>query len=120
MERDAQDHAVPMCDRVHAVLDGLQAVRPADVYQPIAGAEQHRVAQARRDDATMLTILAHGTAAQKEKYLRPLVDGEARICFSMTEKVARDRWYLDHCSLPLDLWIVVRTAFTIFSSRGVF
>jgi acyl-CoA dehydrogenase len=40
------------------------------------------------DDATMLTILEHGTEAQKEKYLRPLVEGEARICFSMTEKAA--------------------------------
>jgi acyl-CoA dehydrogenase len=39
-------------------------------------------------DATMLTLIEHGTERQKEKYLRPLVDGEIRICFSMTERAA--------------------------------
>jgi acyl-CoA dehydrogenase len=40
------------------------------------------------DDASMLTILAHGTAHQKEKFLKPLLNGDKRICFSMTEKAA--------------------------------
>ena len=40
------------------------------------------------DDATMLTLLAHGTDFQKEKYLKPLFNGEKRICYSMTEKAA--------------------------------
>ena len=40
------------------------------------------------DDATMLTLLAHGTDYQKEKFLKPLLNGEKRICFSMTEKAA--------------------------------
>lgn len=40
------------------------------------------------DDATMLTLTTHGTDFQKEKYLRPLLDGEKRICYSMTEKAA--------------------------------
>jgi acyl-CoA dehydrogenase len=39
-------------------------------------------------DATMLTLIEHGTERQKEKYLRPLVDGQIRICFSMTERAA--------------------------------
>lgn len=39
-------------------------------------------------DATMLTLLAHGTDDQKEKYLKPLVNGDLRICFCMTEKAA--------------------------------
>jgi acyl-CoA dehydrogenase len=39
-------------------------------------------------DATMLTLIEHGTDAQKERFLRPLVDGQLRICFSMTEKAA--------------------------------
>ena len=39
-------------------------------------------------DATMFTLIEHGTEAQKERYLRPLVDGDIRICFSMTEKAA--------------------------------
>lgn len=40
------------------------------------------------DDATMLTLLEHGTDHQKEKYLKPLLNGEKRICYSMTEKAA--------------------------------
>ncbi|MEL6861010.1 MAG: acyl-CoA dehydrogenase family protein [Pseudomonadota bacterium] len=40
------------------------------------------------DDATMLTLLAHGTDYQKEKFLTPLLNGEKRICYSMTEKAA--------------------------------
>jgi acyl-CoA dehydrogenase len=39
-------------------------------------------------DATMFTLIEHGTPEQKEKYLRPLVDGDIRICFSMTERAA--------------------------------
>ena len=40
------------------------------------------------DDATMLTLLTYGTDFQKEKFLRPLLNGEKRICYSMTEKAA--------------------------------
>src|SRR5471030_216334 len=40
------------------------------------------------DDATMLTLLTHGTEFQKEKFLKPLLNGEKRICYSMTEKAA--------------------------------
>jgi acyl-CoA dehydrogenase len=40
------------------------------------------------DDATMLTLLAHGTEFQKEKYLKPLLNGDMRVCYSMTEKAA--------------------------------
>ena len=39
-------------------------------------------------DATMLTLLDHGSAEQKERFLVPLVNGERRICFSMTERAA--------------------------------
>ena len=39
-------------------------------------------------DATMLTLLELGTEEQKEKYLRPLIDGRMRICFAMTERAA--------------------------------
>ena len=39
-------------------------------------------------DATMLTLLDHGTAEQKERFLVPLVNGERGICFSMTECAA--------------------------------
>ncbi len=40
------------------------------------------------DDATMLTLLEHGTEYQKERFLKPLLAGEKRICYSMTEKAA--------------------------------
>ena len=40
------------------------------------------------DDATMLTLLEHGTEEQRERYLKPLLDGQKRICYSMTEKAA--------------------------------
>jgi acyl-CoA dehydrogenase len=40
------------------------------------------------DDATMLTLLSFGTEYQKEKFLKPLLNGEKRICFSMTERAA--------------------------------
>lgn len=40
------------------------------------------------DDATMMTLLEHGTDFQKEKFLAPLLDGKKRICYSMTEKAA--------------------------------
>src|SRR3977135_3828819 len=38
------------------------------------------------DDASMMTILEHGTPYQKEKFLKPLLNGEKRISFCMTEK----------------------------------
>ncbi len=40
------------------------------------------------DDATMLTLLTHGTDFQKEKFLKPLLNGDKRVCYSMTEKAA--------------------------------
>ena len=40
------------------------------------------------DDATMMTLLEHGTDFQKEKFLKPLLNGEKRICYSMTEKAS--------------------------------
>ena len=36
----------------------------------------------------MLTLLEHGTDDQKERFLKPLLNGEKRICYSMTEKAA--------------------------------
>jgi len=39
-------------------------------------------------DATMLTLAEYGTEEQKQKYLVPLVNGDIRVCFSMTERAA--------------------------------
>ena len=33
----------------------------------------------------MVNLLRHGTPAQREAYLMPLVRGELRSCFAMTE-----------------------------------
>jgi acyl-CoA dehydrogenase len=40
------------------------------------------------DDATMLTLLEYGTEEQKRKFLPPLVNGEMRVAFSMTERAS--------------------------------
>jgi len=46
----------------------------------------HYVFGCQAPDAGNIEILhLHGTEAQKEKYLRPLVNGDIRSCFSMTE-----------------------------------
>ena len=37
------------------------------------------------DEGNMHTLLHHASPAQKERYLRPLVDGKVRSCFAMTE-----------------------------------
>src|SRR5256886_2926662 len=37
------------------------------------------------DEGNMHTLLHHANAEQKERYLRPLVDGKVRSCFAMTE-----------------------------------
>ncbi len=52
---------------------GPLGFRAAPVRQRRAGCRQRRVVADRRDQRT------------KEKYLRPLADGEVRSCFAMTE-----------------------------------
>lgn len=40
------------------------------------------------DDATMMMLLTHGTPFQQEKYLKPMVNGDFRVCYAMTERAA--------------------------------
>jgi acyl-CoA dehydrogenase len=40
------------------------------------------------DEGNMHLLLAAGTQAQRERYLRPLADGAVRSCFAMTERTA--------------------------------
>jgi len=55
---------------------------------------------------------------------RPGITGWAQIHgrddIPLDLKVGYDRHYAERCSATLDLWILVRTAFTLFSSRGVY
>jgi len=56
--------------------------------------------------------------------LRPGLTGWAQIHgrdeLTVEQKVRYDRWYLEHAAFGLDLWILLRTVLTLFSSRGVF
>jgi putative colanic acid biosynthesis glycosyltransferase WcaI len=56
--------------------------------------------------------------------LKPGVTGWAQIHgrdeIPLRDKVAFDRYYRERCSAWLDLVILFRTAFTVFSSRGVY
>jgi O-antigen biosynthesis protein WbqP len=56
--------------------------------------------------------------------LRPGVTGWAQVNgrdeLGIEEKVRFDRWYLEHATPALDLWILARTVLTLFSSRGVY
>jgi O-antigen biosynthesis protein WbqP len=62
---------------------------------------------------------AHGIDAY-----RPGVTGWAQIHgrdeIPLDLKVSYDRFYAERCSAWLDLWILMRTVVTLFSSRGVF
>ena len=40
------------------------------------------------DDASTLTLLNKGTEGQKAHFLQPLLNGDKRICFAMTERAA--------------------------------
>jgi lipopolysaccharide/colanic/teichoic acid biosynthesis glycosyltransferase/glycosyltransferase involved in cell wall biosynthesis len=56
--------------------------------------------------------------------LTPGVTGWAQVHgrdeIELQSKVAFDRYYLEHVSPLLDLWIVLRTCVTLFSKRGVY
>lgn len=56
--------------------------------------------------------------------LRPGLTGWAQIHgrdeLTVEQKVNFDRWYLENARFGLDLWILLRTVRTLFSSRGVF
>ena len=62
---------------------------------------------------------AHGVDA-----LKPGLTGWAQIHgrdeLNVEQKTRYDAWYLEHASFRLDLWILVRTVWILFSSRGVY
>jgi len=56
--------------------------------------------------------------------LKPGVTGWAQVNgrdeIALPEKIALDRFYLERVSPALDLLILFRTPFTLFSNRGVY
>jgi len=66
---------------------GLNLVEFGLVSEALGGSPLgHFVFGAQAPDAGNIEILhLHGTEEQKEKYLKPLVEGKIRSCFSMTE-----------------------------------
>ena len=73
---------------IGGVLGGLIGNRIGAALDDEAEATLQSVLKIGPDDASMLTILTHGTEYQKEKFLKPLLNGDKRICYSMTEKAA--------------------------------
>ncbi len=77
------------------------------------------------DDATMQTLLDAGTPDQHERFLRPLIDGQAHSCFAMTEPdsagsdptnitttAVRDG---EHWILNGDKWLITGAAHATFA-----
>ena len=61
------------------------------------------------DVGNMEILIAHGTDAQKEKYLLPLVRGEIRSCFSMTEPEfagSNPQWMGTTATRDGDAWVI--------------
>jgi acyl-CoA dehydrogenase len=93
--RDLQERArakglwCPIVPREHGGM-GLGHLANAIVQIEVGRSFSHLGAWALNcmapQDATMLTLIEHGTDDQKARYLVPLVNGELRICFAMTEK----------------------------------
>ena len=66
---------------------GLDLMEHGLVSEALGGSPLgHFVFGCQAPDAGNIEILhLHGTEEQKKKYLKPLVEGEIRSCFSMTE-----------------------------------
>lgn len=71
---------------------GLSHLENAVVQVEIGRSFTHLAAWAMNcmgpQDATMMTLMENGTEEQKRRYLIPLVNGDIRVCFAMTEKAA--------------------------------
>jgi acyl-CoA dehydrogenase len=61
------------------------------------------------DVGNMELLIAHGTAAQKERFLAPLARGEIRSCFGMTEPEhagSNPVWMSTRATLDGDHWVI--------------
>lgn len=72
----------------------------------------------------LMHYLDRYNATQMRRHLvRPGITGWAQIhgrnAISWEEKLARDVWYVDHLSLLLDLWILLRTVWVVLRREGI-
>lgn len=71
----------------------------------------------------MVEITNHYSAAQKKRLLvKPGITGYAQVhgrsAITHGEKIIYDLYYIKHCSLLLDLKIVIRTIFIVIKGKG--
>jgi len=73
------------------------------------------------DVGNMELLLAHGSAEQKERYLRPLADGKIRSCFGMTEpaRAGSNPVWLDTTAVrDGDAWVINGRKWFASSAEG--
>ncbi len=82
----------------------------------------HWVLNCQAPDAGNMEILLHfGSDAQRERYLRPLVDGAVRSCFSMTEPDrpgSNPTWLETRAVQHGDHWVIDGTKWFTSSAEG--
>ncbi len=75
------------------------------------------------DEVAVIANELGDEAAQRRAAVRPGITGlaqvEGRDDIGLAERSAHDMRYLAHMSISLDLWILVRTAVSMFRYRGV-
>ena len=72
----------------------------------------------------LVEYLPRYTAEQRRRHLvRPGITGVAQICgrqdITFSRRIELDNWYIDNCSLWLDLSILVRTVGRVVAGSGV-
>src|SRR5262245_58936840 len=75
MKRDAQHQPRSLCNLIHAVFTRLKAIRAADTNQTVASAEQHGVAQARRDHPPARLLALRHIAEEELTTAKSLLPG---------------------------------------------
>jgi lipopolysaccharide/colanic/teichoic acid biosynthesis glycosyltransferase len=72
----------------------------------------------------LMEYLPHYTVDQMRRHhVRPGITGWAQVngrnATSWEERLRQDVWYVDHWSIRLDLWILLRTAWTVLRREGI-
>jgi lipopolysaccharide/colanic/teichoic acid biosynthesis glycosyltransferase len=72
----------------------------------------------------LVEYLPRYTPTQRRRHLvRPGITGVAQVCgrqdITFSRRIELDNWYIDNCSLWLDLSVLARTAAHVISGAGV-